>query len=222
MATTVYTLLERVKLQLMEETGGTDGIRWRNAELVDWLTEFYLLACLHLPGKFSERFEFVCVAGTRQTIPDTVSLLLEITRNLDGDMMALSKVERSHLDSTRRRWHAERSTLEQELWCFDDQMPREFFVYPPAKAGSKLELYGSVLPGAHVVEDYTGATELVRCPEELLPAALDYILSRCYSKDSEDQINTSREQNHLNKCLSMLGLTDRVALKFSPNNPAND
>lgn len=218
--TTVYELLNRCRTQLMETT--TEGTRWTNDELLVWLGEFYQLACLHMPGDFSEVREITCEAGTKQTLPSDMTRLLDVTRNADGSMRAVRRTMRNIMDATRPNWHSETLSTTQEVWCMDDQFPRTFYVSPPATEESKLEIVGAIVPTAHVISDYTGAVTTIKCSDQLAPAAVDYILSRCYGKDADFSGNAARQQNHYNLCMTAMGVNSQVKIQSSPNNPANN
>ena len=218
--TTVKTIVDRVKNQLLETT--TEGVRWNNEELLGWLNDFYQFACMHLPDRFADVRTFICVAGTRQDLPADMEQLLDVIRNKDGNLRAVRKVERRMLDQTRPEWHSETASTVQEGWCFDDMYPKVFFVTPPASAGSTLEISGSVVPTAHPIADYDDGTTTIKCPDNMAPASIDYILSRSYGKDADYSGNAQREQNSMNRCLNALGLSQQIQFKSSPNNPAND
>lgn len=218
--TTVYDLINRCKTQLMET--GTEGRRWANAEALVWLNEFYQFACMHLPERFSEVRSFACVAGTRQSLPPDMTQLLDVTRNLGASKRVITRFVRNELDNTRPEWHSEAAGSVIEGWCLDDMFPTTFYVSPPASSGTQIEIAGSVVPTAHDMDDYTGQDAVIKCPDYMVPAAVDYILSRCYSKDAAYTGNAQREANHLNRCLALLGIERQVRMTTSPNNPMNN
>ncbi|MBM96005.1 MAG: hypothetical protein CMI09_09200 [Oceanospirillaceae bacterium] len=218
--TTVKTIIDRVKNQLLETT--TEGVRWNNEELLGWLNDFYQFACMHLPDRFADVRTFSCVAGTRQDLPADMEQLLDVVRNMDGNLRAVRKVDRRMLDQTRPEWHSEAASTIQEGWCFDDMFPKVFYVTPPATAGSTLEISGSVVPIGHVIADYNGGTVTIKCPDNMAPAAIDYILARSYGKDADYSGNAVREQNAMNRAMTALGLSQQVRFQTSPNNSTND
>lgn len=217
--TTVKSLIDRVKTQLLETT--SEGVRWKNEEALGWLNDFYQFACMHLPERFADTRTFTCVAGTRQDLPADMEQLLDVTRNMDGNLRAMRPFERRMLDHTRPEWHNDTPGTVQEGWCFDDMFPRVFYVTPPATAGSMIEISGAVVPTAHPISDYTQATQTVKCPDNMVPAAIDYVLSRCYGKDADYAGNAAREQTAMTRCMTALGLAVQMQTRSSPNNPAN-
>jgi hypothetical protein len=203
--TTVQELINRCKRQLMEDLN-YDGVRWLNAEAVEWLNEFYQLACARIPEQFSQSVAFVCSAGTMQIIPSDMVILVRVTRNLDGKKRAVRPALMPALDQAKPDWHSADEADQTEVFCLDPTLPRAFWVYPPAVSGLRLEIVGAYAPDPHVESDYTDGIEVIRCPDVMVPAAVDYVLSRCFGKDSEVAASAARESAYLQTSLAKLAM----------------
>jgi hypothetical protein len=212
--TTVGNILTRAKKILQEVT--SNGTRWANTELLDWLNEGYAAICNIKPNASSVTAEITCAAGTRQSIPEGGLRLLEVVRNITpaGGGLSVILTTRGAIDSTRRRWHAEQQVEEIEQYIFDEAAPRQFYVYPPAMATSKLEIIYSSVPDPHAQAMATdSAAEKIRLDDSFAPVLVDYILSRAYAKDAEHAANLNRATMHFQMFQAALGMkvqTDRM------------
>lgn len=200
--TKVKDAIDRCKRTLQEVTSG--GTRWKNEELVVWLSEFYQFAAGVSPGEFSVMRSFSCVAGTKQDAPEDIVQVLDVTRNLDGQLTSIIATTKNVMDSTRRNWHGETQSITQEVFILDERYPRQFYVWPPAAADSKIEIVGVVVPVAHSIGDYDGDEKAIKCSDRLVPAMVDYVLYRAYSKDAEFAGNKARADSHYNACIQLL------------------
>jgi hypothetical protein len=212
--TTLKEVIDRCKTILQEVT--SDGTRWTNQELVDWAGEFYQVASSVNPSEFSDVQSFTCISGTKQDAPTDVIQILEITRNLDGTKMPVMATTRNVLDSTRRGWHGEVESNSQEMFILDERYPRTFYVWPPAKAGSLLEIVAVIIPVKHSIADYSDGLTKVKCSDRLVPPMVDYILFRAYSKDADFAGNQQRSDIHYRNCLQTLQAGREIRYQVSP------
>lgn len=202
--TTLKDVIDRTKTTLQEIT--TEGIRWKNEELLMWANDFYRYASSAVPGEFSHIREFSCVAGTLQNAPADIVQILDVMRNLDGNKAPVIRTEKNVLDSTRRDWHSETETMQQEAFITDPRHLKAFYVWPPASVGSKLEIMGVVVPVAHDKADLSDEAITIKCDDRLAPAMVDYILFRAFQKDSDATLNAERAATHFQIMNASLGL----------------
>lgn len=200
--TKLKTVIDRAKT-ILQETA-EEGVRWTNAELVDWVSEFYSHAANLVPSEFSSIRELLCIAGTKQDAPTDMIQVIDVIRNLDGDMLPMSAASKGVLDSSVRGWHGHTESNEQEVFVLDERYPRSFYIYPPALVGSKIEIAGAVIPAPHILADFTGGSVTIKCSDRIVPAIADYILFRAHSKDAEHAGNAARSNFHRNLCDSFL------------------
>lgn len=216
--TTVGDLLRRARRILQEES--TDGTRWTNAELLDWLNESYAFVVGVRPGANVITAEIVCVAGTRQAIPAAGERLLDVVRNTapGANGLAVTPMLRSQLNAARPRWHGEPKTDAIEHFLFDEDDPRSFFVYPPAMAGAKLEISFSAVPAPHgAAQAKADSTEALRLPDTYAPILVDLVLARAFAKDAEGGANQQRATLHSQAAQGALGLKIQGDSTSSPN-----
>lgn len=204
MVATVGQVLRRVK-GILQEFG--TGIRWTDAELLDWLNEGYLAVMAVRPDAASTSFVLPCVAGTRQSLPAGAHRLLSVVRNMaeGAGGMAIQPTVRAALDVARRGWHSEPGTVEIEQFMYDEADPHAFYVYPPALAAARLEIIYAAAPEPHAAGLADTSNEALRFADAFAPALTDYVLFRAFSKDAEGQANQARAQLHYGACMGALG-----------------
>ncbi len=177
------------------------SIRWPANELVRWLNDAQREIIKKRPDAMNTTATMSLVAGTRQDLDSatanstaTAALaplpakLIDITRNMAGNLRSVTKVERKVLD-VLPSWHDLAGSISIQHFTFDAKDPKTFYVYPPALSTSKLEVMYSAYP-TDVTEpadgaDYTAVTGNLSVPDIYANDVLDLVLSRAYSKDSE-------------------------------------
>ena len=215
MAQTVGDIITRARIILQETSEA--GTRWTNLQLLGWLNEAYTQFVAVKPDCTSQITEHVCAQGTKQEISG--HRLLDVIRGLDGYKQGVVKTLRDVLDTSRRRWHSEPETANIEMFVFDESSPKVFYAYPPAKAGTRLEIQQSVMPAPHAIVNATpSSTEPLRLDDTYSSALLDYVLWRAFSMDAENPGNANRAALHQNAWTTALGLNAQSAVASSPNN----
>lgn len=219
--TTVGTVIKNAKLVLQETSAA--GTRWTNEELIGWLNESYQAITQVKPDAASVNAELTLVAGTKQAIPENGLRLIDVVRNTaaESNGMGILVATRRSLDQTRRNWHRDTQSYNVEQYMFDDLDPTHFYVYPPARTGTKVEIIYSSVPQPH---DKAGGLPAIEDDPIHLPDAYgavitDYILYRAYSKDAGHAANLQRATMHMNAVNNALGVKTQVDMNSSPNAP---
>ena len=216
--TTVKSIIDKAKLILQETT--PNGIRWTNEELLGWLNEAYQKIIGFKPNANGINEELVCVAGSKQSLPANGVVLLDVVRNLAGTMGVVTPADRSTLDATRRGWHQETQVDAVDHFMFDDQDPKNFYVYPPATVSAKLEIIYAAVPAPHP-DSVLADTTTISLDDRYAPVLTDFILSRAYAKDADFASNSALSTKYENSALTALGIKVKSEAASSPNNPKN-
>jgi hypothetical protein len=218
----VIQIIEKVEFILKDE-----GTRWTRLELQSWLNEFYAALTDVRPDANSKTGEFTCVAGSRQnltTIFANAARLIDVVRNTatGSKKRAVTLIERRIMDDMRPDWHSVTKSINVQHYMYDELVPREFLVYPPALATAKLEVVYSEVPAAHALTEEQLDPEndnstLINVHPVYAPSAVDYILYRAFSKDSGVQNGLARASMHLNAYGLTLGQKTAVDQATNPN-----
>ena len=219
MAILVSALINAVK-NTLQETG--TGIRWTNTELVDYLNQSYDWLLGLMPEAFADNSECSCAAGTRQELPVGAVRLVDIKRNLEGAMRPVNFKSQEQMDRVIPDWHSRPASNQQQYFIYDERDPLRFYVYPPAKAGSLLELVVALTPRSrHTLRSYDENTEKVFVREQYNEALRHYIIFLAFDKDSEDSFNAQLAQANLQRAYNAIGVKMQNDVRVSPKNPVN-
>lgn len=216
----VVDLMERAKTILLDE----DSVRWPLVELQYWLNDGYRETLILRPDSNTLTAEFACVAGPRQvitTIFPSAIRLISVVRNTaaTSNKYAVRLVDRRKLDDQRMGWYTETASVSVEKYMFDARQPKEFLVYPPATAASRLEISYAQVPAPHnlsVAElGNTATAEVIRIDDSFANSLLDYMLYRAYSKDAEPA-NAARAVSHFQAFQNSLGVSAQANAASQP------
>lgn len=184
---TAQTIIDRVQVILQDTT----AVRWPEAELLNWLNDGQREITALRADAFSKITNVTCVTGTKQTIPTSDGLrLLDVLRNMGSGGStpggAIRKVPRQILDGQTPNWHASTPSATIKHYVFDERAPKTFYVYPPATAGTQLEILYAATPTDVALGDVISLDDIYMTP------LIDYVLYRAYLKDTEYAGNAQR------------------------------
>ena len=219
MAVTVQSVLDRVQ-QTLQDTG---GIRWSStAELILWVNDAQREIAVIKPDATAVNTTVTLAAGTKQTIPADGNRLLNVVRNMSAASSGTGKrtvrlVSRDILDSLEPSWHdpAVKGDAKHgatvKHFMYDDQNPRNFYVYPGVSGNSYLEIIYSQNPATVAVNANLGV------PDIYATAVMNYVLYMCYMKDTEYVANQQRATSHFNLFMSTVTGKSQIDTTTSPN-----
>lgn len=196
------------------------GIRWPQAEMIDWLNDAMRYIVLQRPDSNMKSGTFTCSAGTRQVLTKTVGgfptalRLRSVVRNMSSSAKrAIKLVTQSVLDNEHPDWHSRASQADIELYVFDPLLPKEFMVYPPASGTNTIEVVYSSAPTAVSVGTLGSTVDL---DDTYVGVIVDLILARAFAKDAEYAVNAQRAQAHQALADQALGASTQAAAASSP------
>lgn len=222
----VVDIVKRAQTILQDTT----ATRWPLTELQGWLNDAYKEIVILRPDANAESATVSLAAGARQKCHDAASVnlpnllrVLDVVRNMhaSSDKRAIRRTDRKILDDQRPTWYTDTPSYSIQHYIYDDRNPHEFLVYPPATAGTSIELVYSSVPTSHNLTEAqlgnssTAAT--IHLDDIYANCILDYILYRAYSKDAEYAANGPRAQAHYAAFSGALGAKTTVDTTVSPN-----
>lgn len=207
MATTAQAVIDKAQIVLVDET----AVRWPETELLGWLNEGVQVISTLRPDSTNVVGNITLVAGTKQALPTGATALLDIPRNVDG--RAVRQTRMALLDAQRPTWHTDTAGATRN-YAYDPRTPRVFYVYPPAEAGAQVEAKYQVATTA------VAAGTNVPLGDEFVPALLDYVLYRAFSKDAEYSGTGARAAAHRQAFDAAIGTKTAVDAAVSPNEAA--
>jgi hypothetical protein len=194
-------LISRIQDSLQDTT----GVRWTEAELLRYINDAQREVVNFKPQASADHSNVQLAAGTEQSIPDVALSLIKVVRNMSATggsatgKKSIRLVDEDILNSIEPDWHDPTVTGDAahgsviKHYIFDPDDPRRFYVYPGVKSGSNayVELITSRSP-----TDLSATSSTIYIDDIYGNALVDYVLFRCYMKDSEFAGNAQRASQH--------------------------
>jgi hypothetical protein len=179
------------------------AVRWADSELLGWLNDGQREICALRPDAKTRSQTVTLAAGTRQTLPDAATMLVEVTRNMPAGNpgLAIRKADRETLDSFVPGWHVLSPVATIQNYLYDPKVPEQYWVYPPAAAGTQIEVVAAERP-----TDVPAIANVIDLDDMYGNALLDYVLFRAYSKDAEHEGNRALAMAYRDAFENSLGL----------------
>lgn len=218
MATAVDDIISRVRKILTDE----GAIRWTDAELILWLNDAQTEIVLYKPDAGAVNATVTLVTGTKQTLPSAGNRLLGVVRNMsassggDGGRV-IRAVSREILDSQEPNWHDPAVTgsaahgTTQKHYCYDEQDPTVYYVFPGVSGSSYIEIVYSAVPDDVASGDDIGVADIYG------NAIIDYILYRAFQKEAEYSATNARADKQYGLFLSAVTGKSQLDALTSPN-----
>ena len=195
----VSDIITRAQVNLQDAT--TPGIRWPTVELERWVNDAHKEIVNARPDANTVVGTHACASGIRQSVSSSFASALRLMDVVYNKSTGTSmiQIDRSELDDQRRSWPSESATTAVSHFMTDERDPRSFLVYPPAQAGTQLEVLYSATPAA-----VTGSNP-INVPDGFANAILDYVLYRAYQKDAEYAGNAERAMMYYQAFMNGIG-----------------
>lgn len=202
------TILDSARGTLLDAAART----WSATELLQYLNEF-LRATAGVKADFYVRREFITLAaGDLQVLPDGGVSLMGIDRNESG--RNVNQVDYDLLNNSNGIWAAGTKELVVEDFATDPRDPRRFIVSPPNNGSGRVRaLFGAVPP------TLTSAADPMPVLDIYEAAAIAYVLSRAYAKNSERQ-DLAKSGAYKNEWLQLIGLKSQTQVAVTPRKAA--
>lgn len=136
------------------------------------------------------------IPGAKQSIPTDGYRLLRVTRNMGADGVtvggAIVEASKTTFDAELPHWPTITGDSVQHF-LFDDVNPKTFYIYPsvPQSLPHYVELIYSKTP-----KELGGTKEALELPDEYANAILNWVLYRCYAKESVAAQNLQKAQSY--------------------------
>ena len=219
MTVTVLSVIDRVQAILQDTT----GIRWPvTTELVLFINDAQREIALLKPDASAVNETVTLATGTKQSIPAAGNRLLRVVRNMSAasggtGARSIRLVSRDILDSQTPSWHDPTITGDAahtnvvKHYVYDEQNPRNYYVYPGVSGNAYIEIVYSANPAA-----VTQSGNL-SIPDIFANAVVDYTLFRAYTKDAEYASNSQRAATHYNLFINSVTGKGQIDAITTPN-----
>lgn len=215
----VQDIINRTIDLLLDYDRGVDEARWTDDELLRWINDFRMALITRKPSACSKITTVALASGTHQTIPDNGTQLFDVICNMGVSGTtpgrSIRRTDRQSLDDDDLNWHAGTPSAEISQFTYDDRMPKDFFVYPPAQAGTNIKMSYAAIP-----DEVTALTDDLDVGLEVMDAAVNYVAYRAKSKDSQ-YANAAEAAAFYGAFGDALGIQVQTQTAASPNQPGN-
>ena len=214
-------LLSRIKDTLQDTT----SVRWPEAELLRYINDAQREIVNFRPESSAKTANVQLVTGTKQALPTDGLRLIKVTRNMSDasggatGKRAIRIVNVDILNTQEPDWNdptvsgdAAHGTVVKH-YIFDEDAPRNFYVYPGVSGNAYVEVVYSASP-----TDLANTSATISVDDIYANAIIDYVLYRSYMKDAEYAGNAQRAQNHYQLFTASIGQGGQSAMLLDPNN----
>lgn len=202
MALTVAQLIDDAARDLQDQ-GNT---RWTRQDLLDFFNAAQRALAEHRPDQMAQPRDLVLAAGWRQELPADALTLIDITNNANAMQRRITKTDLWVLDAVAGAWRSASLAREVQHFMHDLGTPREFLVYPPVAAGTKVR---AVLGVAAV--DLASEAGTPSVPARWMDALRHFVLFRAWSIDAEFGGNAALAAAHRALYNEALGIQAQAA-----------
>lgn len=210
---TVGSIIDRCAKLLYDQT----NIKWSRAELLDHLNGAQRMVAIASPSTLATVVSMKLEAGSRQSIPATGWLLLDVIRNMGVSGTtpgrAVRVISRRLLDAYNPNWQVDTaaSSVTQSYW-FDNQDQTSFFVYPPSNGQGYLEINYSNAP-----DNLTSEAQPITVPDVVDVALVNYVMFRALSKAADFSPGAQLAASYLVTFNEIMGTKFTTEQANSPN-----
>ena len=207
MGTEVVTeIVWRVR-QLVHDSAGS---RWTDQEFMHWINDGLREIVMLKPSANAVRVTLDLDPGTIQALPDGAVQLLRVTHNTGGAGVRI--VDQDRLDAVDPSWRSENAQTTVVHYMYDKETPMEYQVYPPNTGSGSLEASVAMEP-----TKITAIGETNPLPDIYVPALVDYLIYRAYSKQSKYAGNSQRAAAAYQRFAQALGIKRTIEVESDPN-----
>lgn len=197
--------------------------RWTVDRLVRYLNDGRRAIGTLRPDMLIKREDVALVDGFKQVIPAAGEKFFTIHANAEGSMREATQTNFSEISALDSKWKSKSRASEILHWEFDPASPREFHVYPPAAAGTKLDME-YVLSIVDITEPAAGQTFAnvtgdIDLPDAAREPLLNYVLAKCHS-ESNQYAQPARALLHYQAFANGLGIDAKSSGAISSNQSA--
>jgi hypothetical protein len=215
----VQDIIDRATDILLDKDRLDSDARWTDGELIRWINDSRMAILTRRPQACSKVATVTLLAGTYQTLPDDGVQLFDVIRNMGASGTtpgrSIRRTDRQNIDDYDANWHAGTPSSEVSQFTQDDRTPKDYFVYPPAVVGTKIQIAYAAIPPA-----ITAKTDNLEIGLESLEAVVNYVCYRAKSKDTE-YANASEAAAFYAAFNDTLGVQTQNQIVVSPNQPGN-
>lgn len=154
-----------------------DNVTYTKDELVLWAYDAAAAILRARPPAGTDTEQLTLVEGALQVPTGNVIQILDVIRVVGG--RPIERTSRRQLDSWEPDWYQEEPTSDLIHFTYDERRPTQFYIYPPAKAGTVVEALVVRLP------DPFDENTNIPLGSQYLDPLVSYMVHRAIAKDTD-------------------------------------
>lgn len=178
-----------------------ENVRWTPRELVIHYNSALMEYVRLRPDQTATQTVFTLAEGHRQALPVTSYVFVGVPANSTGRRRRITPTSISLLDLSSPNWRSMTPATEIIHVSHDLREPRVFQVYPPAKAGTQVDLVSAPYPTLTSVPaegtPLSSITGDIPLPDHAAEALLNFVMFKAYAKDVEVGGNAATAAQYL-------------------------
>ena len=191
--------------------------RWTEVELLEYLNEAIRAVITNKPSANVTNTSVLLTSGSKQTAPILSVEIQDITTNMgtDGDTpgRAVTLVNQDTLDISYNTWRTDSQTVSVKHWMYNPKQDSTvFYVYPPSDGTGYVEMSYSAIP-----TELTDVDDTIPLDDMYLNVMMEYMLFRCFEKDSDAPSAQARAMFHFQTAAQLLGVKLSMEIAGDPN-----
>lgn len=206
-------------LKLLNDTYGTPGVKFPDADSLMWLNDGQRETVVYLPTAYVRTQVRTMQAGTRQSLAGvgiTDGLQFSrVTRNFETDGTtpgrAVTTRPRAWLDDNFPGWHFDASGPAVHA-VFDADDPKTFWLWPPSSGTAKAEIVYFAVPA-----DLTNLSQAIVLDDIYANALMYFMLAMHFSVNSSANRSDAAAQKWYAAYLRALGIKDQRSRAVDAN-----
>lgn len=209
----VSGITEQVAEILQDET----NVTWTEAQLIAWVNDAIRALVNVRPDASSTTAAIQLTANTtKQALSATGDQrLIRLTRNMGAagatPGKAIVLVDMATMDAINPDWHTDTAGTRVKEYMYNEERPKEFWVYPKPATAFYVEVIKSVLPTA-----VTAVGDPLPVDDIYAPALIEWVCYRAFSRDSEETPNWVRAARHFTAFFNVLQVKMKSDMAINP------
>ncbi|MCP5230901.1 MAG: hypothetical protein H6948_02205 [Zoogloeaceae bacterium] len=196
----------------------TSYVAYLEASLIEWVNDAQRAVVLVRPdAKASVENILLTASSALQSLPSGALRLGGLLSNMGADGATPGRgitgpVKREEMDAANPTWRTDTGAYVRQ-YVYDEDSPLSFWIYPTLTADLYVEAKVYRVP-----TDIAAGDDTIDLDDIYGPAIIEWLLYRCYARDSERSPNYTRASRHFKNFFDLLGVKTRGDMWVSPRN----
>lgn len=183
-------------------------VTYPRPDLISAINNGCRMVALMRPDSSSKIASVTLVSGAKQSLPDEALRLFD---SCYCNKKPIEMINRKDLDRLVPNWMESEDSDQITEVMYDERIPHTFYTYPPATAGTDIELSYSIMP-ERVVE----INDDFPLIDKYVPPVMEWVLYLMFSRDAASSQNQQRAADHRQQFYNILQVKTQMDYSYAP------